>query len=102
MPFPENIDELRTAGYVSGGKSTCKCGASLHWWTTPKGKKMPMNTGTAKPHFATCPLASSFRKKEPKRCPEVAMFHTFKIRCTLASGHTSNHRDESGNAWATS
>lgn len=70
MPFPENIDELRKTGYVSGGKSTCKCGAALQWWTTPKGKQMPMDAGTARPHFARCPLASRFRKKKPERCSE--------------------------------
>jgi len=64
MPFPENIDELRKEGYVGPtSKSTCKCGAAVEWWTTPKGKKMPLDAGTARSHFARCPFAGKFRKR---------------------------------------
>lgn len=99
MPFPENIDELRKSGYDGPtGKSTCKCGAALAWWTTPRKKKMPMDAGTARPHFARCPF---WKKKKRTRCAEVAPFNGFKMRCILAHGHASNHRDENSNAWAT-
>ena len=32
---------------------------------------------------------------------EVATFRGLRMRCTLSHAHRSNHRDESGNAWAT-
>jgi len=68
MPFPQTLDELRSAGYRFEGDGKCKaCDADLEWWITPKkgergGKYIPMNFGTAIPHWSTCPNAEDFRK----------------------------------------
>ena len=69
MPFPQTLDELKSAGYVFSNHATCKgCMADIEWWTSPKGSKLPMDpmergTSPAKAHFGSCPEADSFRKK---------------------------------------
>src|SRR5208282_153230 len=46
MGFPQTIEELKAAGYKFDGESQCKsCGADIEWWTTPRGKKMPVDHG---------------------------------------------------------
>lgn len=64
--FPETIDEMRTAGYIFKNDSTCRgCGARIEWWTTPRGKFIPMDVdadGNCEAHWATCPKAKEFRK----------------------------------------
>jgi hypothetical protein len=67
MAFPATVEELRTAGYKYDRYSYCSgCGALIEWWTTPRGKKMPMDVtdsgGKVQSHFATCPKAAQFRK----------------------------------------
>jgi hypothetical protein len=65
VAFPKNTDELREQGYLPDGISTCSCGAKMHWYRTPKGKRMPMTVhedGSAVSHFSDCPKASNFRK----------------------------------------
>lgn len=48
MPFPKTIEELTAQGYKFENGATCKaCHADIEWWTTPKGKKIPMDQGTA-------------------------------------------------------
>lgn len=62
MGFPTTLDELRSSGYKFDGESECRgCAADIEWWTTPKGKKIPMDHGTAIPHWSTCPEAKSFK-----------------------------------------
>jgi len=67
MPFPETVDELKTAGYKFDGHSHCRgCGEVIEWWLTPRGKRMPMDVdarGNCESHFSTCPKAANFRKE---------------------------------------
>lgn len=66
MPFPRTVAEMTDAGYLYSNDSICRaCGAAIEWWVTPRGKKLPVNLGTAKPHWATCPQAELFRKGDP-------------------------------------
>lgn len=66
MALPQTIDELRAAGYKFEGDSSCRsCGADIEWWTTPRGKKMPFDDGTAISHFSTCPNADQHRNDAP-------------------------------------
>lgn len=62
MSYPQTIDEMREQGYKFEGAAQCKgCGADIEWWTTPRGKKMPTDEGTATPHWSTCPNAKEFK-----------------------------------------
>lgn len=69
MPFPQTLDELKSAGYKFSDYGVCRgCGEDVEWWTTPRGKNIPMNpmdTGTSKaiPHWSTCSDAPLFRKE---------------------------------------
>lgn len=63
MSFPKTEEELEAAGYKFLNAARCRgCNASIEWWETPNGKKMPMNDDY-EPHWATCPSAPDFRKK---------------------------------------
>jgi len=69
MPFPKTLDELREAGYKYENGTDCKgCGAPIEFWRSPKrgdkgDKLIPMDYGTAMPHWSTCPVADQFRKQ---------------------------------------
>jgi hypothetical protein len=70
MLFPQTMRELEDANYRFNGHSRCRgCGASIEWWITPEGGRMPLdmmpeaNTPVTS-HFATCPKADEFRKKK--------------------------------------
>ena len=64
MPFPKDLRDLYDSGYTYNVLGTCNaCKARIQWWTTPKGKLMPINIGKVEPHWATCPDAKKFRKK---------------------------------------
>jgi hypothetical protein len=66
MGFPVTIEELKDQGYKFDGDGTCKgCGAQIEWWTTPRGKKMPCDFGTATPHWSTCKNAADFKADAP-------------------------------------
>jgi len=66
MAFPTTIDEMTAQGYKFEGEAQCKgCGVDIEWWTTPRGKKMPCDYGTAKPHWATCTKAADFKSDSP-------------------------------------
>lgn len=68
MGFPQTISGLKNAGYKFEGESECKsCGADIEWWTTPRGKKLPTDHGTARPHWETCPEADSHRSSGDSR-----------------------------------
>jgi hypothetical protein len=65
-PFPitpkEAIEDgytLETAGAVCSG-----CRAAIDWWITPREKKIPIDAGTFKPHWVSCPNAKQFRRKQ--------------------------------------
>ncbi len=65
MPFPKTDAQLLKAGYKFDGKKHCRgCGREIEWWWTPKGKHIPLDPGTMEPHWATCPVAEQFRKKD--------------------------------------
>lgn len=49
---------------VIGTSAACKCGAPIFWVVTKNGKKMPVSADTYRPHWADCPIAGQFRKKE--------------------------------------
>jgi hypothetical protein len=61
--FPRTDTELAAQGYEFKNKGTCKgCRAEIEWWTTPKGKSIPLDAGTLEPHWSNCPNAGDFRK----------------------------------------
>jgi len=71
MAIPNNRKDLEELGYVYTGEGLCRgCGAPMSWYTTPKGKKMPMSfvdddgeIEIIEPHWGVCPKAKDFRKK---------------------------------------
>lgn len=69
MPFPETADEMKKQGYVFENDAVCKgCSEEIEWWSTPRGRKMPMNpmlkgTAPAVPHWKDCTEAPLFRGK---------------------------------------
>jgi hypothetical protein len=74
MSFPVTIEEMVDREYKHKGFGKCKsCRADIEWWETPKGKKIPMNHGTAEPHWKTCPNADDFRKPKAGRSTREAL-----------------------------
>jgi hypothetical protein len=74
MSFPKTIDEMTAAGYRHEGTANCKaCQAPIEWWHTPNGKKIPMDHGTATPHWSTCPNADDFRRPKVGRSTREAL-----------------------------
>lgn len=68
MPFPETRRLMQDAGYSFVAAKRCPCGAEMELWLTPKNAMLPMNPMTdddakAESHFATCPRAAQFRKR---------------------------------------
>jgi hypothetical protein len=65
MPFPQTEPELKAAGYRYSNTGRCRgCGAMIAWYHTPTGKTIPLDDATFEPHWATCPKADEFRRKE--------------------------------------
>ena len=66
MTFPKTVDEMIAQGYKQvSADATCRdiaCRETIEWWKTKNGKFVPINPGTAKPHWATCVAAKKFRK----------------------------------------
>jgi len=64
MSFPQTRDELEAAGFRFDTLGRCRgvrCHGDLHWWWTPKGKRIPLDAdGT--PHWVTCVDAAQFRR----------------------------------------
>ena len=74
MSFPKTIEEMKSAGYKHSGLATCKaCEADIEWWKTPAGKNIPMDFGTATPHWSTCPNADDFRRPKAGRSTHEAI-----------------------------
>jgi hypothetical protein len=70
--FPQGPKALAQAGYIYLNDSKCKdpeCGALIHWYKTPSGQVMPIDSITKTPHFLSCPGAERFRKKKAKEKP---------------------------------
>lgn len=71
--FPQTNGEMLMRGYEPsvGPLASCRgCGAQVEWWTTPTGRRLPMNpmptpTTPAVAHWATCTNAEKFRKAKP-------------------------------------
>ncbi len=72
-PWPHDTGEkLREAGYSFIQWATCRhpeCGASLQFWLTPRGAKMPMSAikddpTRLEPHWASCVGAKQFSKRK--------------------------------------
>ncbi len=71
MAIPDTRDGLESLGYKYTGSSACRgCGAEMQWFTTPRGKKLPMSAipGTEddesqklEAHWSVCPKANEFR-----------------------------------------
>ncbi len=64
--WPYNSDkDLIAAGYKFDNRARCRgCGAEIEFWQTPRGKYIPLDSGTLEPHFGTCPNADEFRKNK--------------------------------------
>lgn len=68
MGFPTSRAGLEAAGYRFDRVGTCRgdqCNAELHWWWTPRRKRIPLNPDCT-PHHATCLDVEEFRGKKPK------------------------------------
>lgn len=63
-PFPPTVEEALSAGYTMRHENVqCRaCPAMIDFWTTPHDKKLPVDHGTFKPHWITCPGAEQFRR----------------------------------------
>lgn len=62
MSFPTTVEEMEDRNYKRLNDGKCKgCEAEITWWETPNGKKIPMDTGEAKPHWESCPNSDDFR-----------------------------------------
>jgi hypothetical protein len=61
-------NEMREAGYTFIHARSCSaCGTPLEFWRTPKNRLGPFEQtteGRLISHFATCPKADKFRRKE--------------------------------------
>lgn len=67
MAIPTTREGLIDAIYVYNGDGKCRgCGATVEWWETPKGKKMPFDekNGRYTPHWGTCPERGQFANKK--------------------------------------
>lgn len=70
MAFPKNLSEMKSFGYSFDNYAVCRgCGQDIEWWSTPRGKKIPMDpmqrdADVATAHFSTCPDAPLFRKEK--------------------------------------
>ena len=69
MAFPQTRDEMKERGYVFSNHATCRgCGEEVEWYSTPTGKKIPMNLmleggSPAIAHWSTCENAEDFRRR---------------------------------------
>lgn len=70
MSFPATRELMEQAGYKRRYYTRCRgCMRPMEFWNTPEGKSIPMDCmsdpdSPAVSHFATCPVADRFRKKE--------------------------------------
>ena len=79
MPFPNTIKELVKAGYEFESQSTCRgCRTAIAFYRTPLGKRMPMDVdadGNCESHFATCPNAKEFRRRDSRATGTAGSMH---------------------------
>jgi len=65
----DSPEKLREAGYHFDGWGQCRapeCRARLHFYVTPKGKRMPMDPETCQPHWASCKAVQRFKRPAEK------------------------------------
>lgn len=65
MSFPRTRAELQAAGYRFDTVGQCRgnrCHGELHWWWTPKGRRIPLDKD-GKPHWASCVDELQFRRR---------------------------------------
>jgi hypothetical protein len=68
--------ELEEGGYKRTSYGKCRgCFEPIEWWLTVNERPapydlMPNPESEAVSHYATCPVAERFRKKEPQRCTQ--------------------------------
>jgi hypothetical protein len=61
----KSTEQLYDAGYRLVRIGTCRspnCGRKIEFWQTPKGKLIPLDSGTFEPHWASCVDAAKFRR----------------------------------------
>lgn len=69
MPFPTTRDALEANGYRFKESKTCRCGANIEMFDTPRGRVMPLDFKQTEhgeicePHFASCPYAADYSQK---------------------------------------
>ena len=52
---PRTEEERERRGFVFKSRGNCRdCGTPFEWWTTPKGKTIPLDLRTHIAHFETC------------------------------------------------
>lgn len=62
---PHELAYVIPEGWTAGDLGTCRsCAAPVMWATTRSGAKNPINPDGVS-HFATCPQASSWRRRKP-------------------------------------
>lgn len=73
MPFPNSRQALEENGYSFLEDLTCKCGAQIERWSTPRGRTMPLQfrkTETehevCEPHFS-CAFAHEYSERLRKK-----------------------------------
>jgi len=64
-PFPITPAEAIEDGYKldTAGAKCSGCQALIDWWITPREKKIPIDAGTFKAHWISCPNAKQFRRE---------------------------------------
>jgi hypothetical protein len=71
ITYPATDEQLKAGGYTppKGPARPCtgrRCEALIEWWTTPKGKPIPMSRNTegnaVQPHFADCVDRRDFKR----------------------------------------
>jgi hypothetical protein len=63
MAFPSCRQDLEKAGFSFEVEGRCRgkdCRAVIHWWRTPKGRRIPLNPDCTL-HFSTCRNQADFR-----------------------------------------
>jgi len=68
MNWPATLEQMTAAGWALRGRSNCRgCGRGIRWARGPESKtSMPLEVagGFYRPHFASCPKASEFRRRD--------------------------------------
>ena len=78
IEWPTTRHKLQLAGYRLQYARPCKlCAAKIEFWKTPAKKLIPLDRrpdDTFMPHWATCPHAEEFRKKQASGAAQRNLF----------------------------